>query len=140
MPPRGQAEKAPFGATYLRSFRPLPIAEAARPGSPSKTFSHERRLNKLAGMGHAHKRRVPALQPTAACPAPIAAAGAFGHDPLQAELAGVGEHGRALGREGFAEHDAVDAVDEERELVAPLLERVMTEILAGEAEEVEGDE
>ncbi len=43
--------------------------------------------------------RVQDLQPVAARPAPVAAAGALRHDPLEAELAGVGEHDRALGRQ-----------------------------------------
>ena len=58
--------------------------------------------------------RVQDLQPVAARPAPIAAAGPLRHDPLEAEPASVGEHDRALSRQGFAEHDAVDAVNEPR--------------------------
>jgi hypothetical protein len=52
----------------------------------------------------------------------------------------VGEHDRALGLDRLAEHHAVDAGDQPRKPGAPLLQRVMTEILAGEAEEIEGDE
>ena len=44
------------------------------------------------------KLRVQAFEPIAARAAAIAAADALRHDPLQAELAGVVEHGRALGR------------------------------------------
>ena len=60
---------------------------------------------------------VPDLQPVPARPATIAAAGPLRHDPLEAELAGVGEHDRAFGRQGFAEHDAVDAADESRKRI-----------------------
>ena len=86
------------------------------------------------------KVRVLRLQPAAARPAPIEAAGALRHDPLKAQLAGVGEHDRALGLDRLAEQDAVDAGDQPREPVAPLLERALAEVLAVEAEEVEGDE
>ncbi len=41
---------------------------------------------------------------------------------------------------GFAEPDAVDARDQPRERLAPLLQRALAEIVAVEAEEVEGDE
>jgi hypothetical protein len=52
----------------------------------------------------------------------------------------VGEHGRALGRDGCAEPDAVDSCNQPREPVATLLKRARAEILAIEVEEVEGDE
>jgi hypothetical protein len=44
--------------------------------------------------------RVLRLQPLAARPAPIAAAGALRHDPLKAHLASPGEHERSLGHQG----------------------------------------
>ena len=56
------------------------------------------------------------------------------------QLARLGEHDRAIGLDRLAEHDVAGAGDEPRELVAPLLERALAEILAVEAEEVEGDE
>jgi hypothetical protein len=51
----------------------------------------------------------------------------------------VGEHGGAFGRQGFAEHDAVDEL---RKLVAPLFQGALAEIILIiiEAEKVEGDE
>jgi hypothetical protein len=52
----------------------------------------------------------------------------------------VGEHNRAFGHQGFAEHDAVDAADEPRKRISPLLERPLTEIVGLEAEKVERDE
>jgi hypothetical protein len=52
----------------------------------------------------------------------------------------VGEHDRAFGRQGFAEPDAVGAMDEPPKRVAPLLERALAEIVVLEAEKVEGDE
>jgi len=73
---------------------------------------------------------IQALQPIAARPAAVPAAGPLRHDPLEAQLAGVSEHDRALGRQGFAEPDAVDAGDQPRKRVSPLLERALTEILA----------
>jgi hypothetical protein len=63
-------------------------------------------------------------------------AGFFDFSQQRAQLAGMGEHERALALDRLAEHEAFDAGDEPRQLVAPLLERVMTEILASEAEEV----
>jgi hypothetical protein len=61
---------------------------------------------------------------------------------------GPGNHVNLPGLPGGAErirtsdlqHDAVDAGDQLREPVAPLLERALAEVLAVEAEEVEGDE
>ena len=95
----------------------------------------------VAGMGsRPHERRVLRLQPAAARPAPIEAAGALRHDPFEAQLAGVGEHDRALGLDRLAEQEAVDAGEQPRERVPPLLERALAQILAVEAEEVEGDE
>jgi hypothetical protein len=44
----------------------------------------------------------------------------------------VGEHDRALGLDRLAEHDAVDAGDQPRKLVAPLLNPAPTETLAVE--------
>jgi hypothetical protein len=52
----------------------------------------------------------------------------------------VGEHGRALGRERCAKPDAVDSCDQLRERLSPLLQRPPAEIVALEAEKVEGDE
>jgi hypothetical protein len=54
----------------------------------------------------------------------------------------VGEHDRAIGRERRAEPDGVDAGDQPRERVSPLLEWVLAEIVAveAEAEKVEGDQ
>ena len=52
----------------------------------------------------------------------------------------MGEHDRALGLDRLAEHDAVDAANEPRKLVAPLLERALTHVLGVEGQEVEGDE
>ena len=52
----------------------------------------------------------------------------------------MSEHDRALGRQGFAEPDAVDAGDQPRKRVSPLLERTLAKIVAIEAEKVEGDE
>jgi hypothetical protein len=86
-----------------------------------------------------HERRVLRLQPAAARPAPIEAAGALRHDPFEAQLAGVGDRDRALGLDRLTDQDAVDAGDEPRQPVAPLLERARTHVLAVEAEEVEGD-
>jgi hypothetical protein len=54
-------------------------------------------------------------------------------------LAGLGEHERSLGREGLAEQDAIDAVDEPREIVSPLRKRALTQVLAVEAQEIECD-
>ena len=76
------------------------------------------------------KGRALRLQPLPAVSAPISAAGALRDDPLQTQLAGLGEHDRALGRQGFAEQDAVDAEDEPRQRVAPLLERPEAQIVA----------
>ena len=52
----------------------------------------------------------------------------------------MSEHGRALGRERRAEPDAVDAVDQLRERLSPLLQRPLAKIVAIEAEKVEGDQ
>jgi hypothetical protein len=52
----------------------------------------------------------------------------------------MGEHGRALCRQRLAEPDAVDAVDQLRERLSPLLQRPLAEIVGIEVEEVEGDE
>jgi hypothetical protein len=60
--------------------------------------------------------------------------------PSSSQLARLGEHERALGVDRLAERDAVDAMDEPRKLVSPLLERTLAEIVALKAEKVEGDE
>jgi len=73
------------------------------------------------------KCRVLRLQLAAARPAPISAACALRHDPLQAQLARLSEHDRALGLQGFAEHDVVGAGDQSRQLMSALLERALTE-------------
>src|SRR5208337_1543238 len=70
----------------------------------------------------------------------IPTAGALRHDPLHAQLAGLGEHDRALGLDGLAEQDTVGPVDKPQERPAPLLERMLTKILAVEVEEIEGDQ
>ena len=52
----------------------------------------------------------------------------------------MGEHDRAFGRQGFAEHDAVDAADErQRKRILPLFQRALAEIVGLKAEKVEGD-
>jgi hypothetical protein len=71
---------------------------------------------------------VQALQPVAAHPAAISAAGPLRHNPIESQLARLGEHERALGVDRLAERDAVDAMDEPRKLVSPLLERTIAEI------------
>ena len=86
------------------------------------------------------KLRVQAFEPIAARAAAIAAADAPRHDPLQAELASVGEHSRALDRQRCAEPDAVDARDQPRERLSPLFQRPLAEIVGFEAQKVEGDE
>jgi hypothetical protein len=80
-----------------------------------------------------------ALQPVPARPAFIAAAGALRHDALEAELAAVREHDRALVRDRCAELNAVDSCDQARERVSPLLEGALAKIFALEAEKIEGD-
>jgi hypothetical protein len=62
--------------------------------------------------------------------APIPAPHALRDDPLEAHLAGLGEHDRPFGRQGFAGQDAGDTGDQSRKRVSPLLERALTEILA----------
>jgi hypothetical protein len=52
----------------------------------------------------------------------------------------VGEHDRALGLQGCAKLDAVDSCDQLRERLSPLLEGALAEVVALEAEKVEGDE
>ena len=49
------------------------------------------------------------LQPLPAVAARISAAGALRDDPLQAQLASLGEHERSLGHQGVTEQDAMDA-------------------------------
>ena len=51
----------------------------------------------------------------------------------------MGEHDRAFGRQGFAEHDAVEAADESRKRISPLFQRALAEIVGHKAEKVEGD-
>jgi hypothetical protein len=80
-----------------------------------------------------------ALQPVAARPAPIAAAGALRHNTLQAQLAGVGEHHCAITSDRLAKLDAGDAADQARESLSALLQRPLAEIVALEAEKIEGD-
>jgi hypothetical protein len=58
---------------------------------------------------------------------------ALGHDPLQTQLAGVGEHDRALGRERLAELDGVDSRDQSRKRLPPLLQRALAEIALSSA-------
>jgi hypothetical protein len=58
---------------------------------------------------------------------------------LEAQLARLGEHERAVISDRFAKPDVVDAGDQPRERVSPLLERVLAEIVALEGENVEGD-
>src|SRR5208282_5305485 len=81
---------------------------------------------------HPLKLRVLRLQPLAAVSARISAASALRDDPLQAHLAGLGEHERSLGHQGVTEQNAVDASDERRKRSAPFLDRTLTEILAVE--------
>ena len=52
----------------------------------------------------------------------------------------MGEHDRALGRDRLAEQDAVDAANELRKPVAPLLERAQADDPRRRGQEVEGDE
>jgi hypothetical protein len=59
-----------------------------------------------------HKRRVLRLEPAAAVSAKVSTAYALRHDPLQTQLASLGEYERPLGSQGVTEQDAVDALDE----------------------------
>ena len=69
------------------------------------------------------------LQPLPAVSARISAAGALRNDPLQAQLASLGEDERSLGHQGVAEQNAVDAGDERPKCGSPFLDRPLTEIL-----------
>jgi hypothetical protein len=73
--------------------------------------------------------RVLQLQPLPAVSARISAAGALRNDPLQAQLASLGEDERSLGHQGVAEQNAVDAGDERPKCGSPFLDRPLTEIL-----------
>src|SRR5271165_6199428 len=73
-----------------------------------------------------HKRRVLRLQPLSHCllfPLPISAAGALRYDPLQTQLAGLGEHERSIGRR--ASLNRMPSTWTTRKLVSPLLERTL---------------
>jgi hypothetical protein len=83
--------------------------------------------------------RAQALEPVLACPAAIAAAGALRHNPLEAERAGVGEHGRAVASDRLTELDAGDVADQARESLSPLLQRPLAEIVTLQAKKIEGD-
>jgi hypothetical protein len=52
--------------------------------------------------------------------APVEAAGALRHDPLQAHLARLGEDERALCLDRLAEEDVLDAGDEPRQRLPPV--------------------
>jgi hypothetical protein len=56
------------------------------------------------------------------------------HDALKAKLARLGEHGRALGGERFAEQDSVDAADEPQERAAPLFDGMQAQIVPTETQ------
>ena len=90
--------------------------------------------------GEPRKTRVLRLRPAPAIAAPIGAADALQDDPLEAQLAAVGEHDRALVSDRCAKLDVVDSCDQPCKRRSPLFERAFAEILALEAEKVEGDE
>src|SRR6516164_5560116 len=83
--------------------------------------------------------RVLALEPMPAVPAPVEAAGALRHDPLQAHLARLGEDERALGLDRLAEEDVLDAGDEPRQRLPPVLQGLQANVLPVEPHEVECD-
>jgi hypothetical protein len=86
--------------------------------------------------------RILRLQPTAAPPALVEAAGSLRHDPLQAKLAGFGVYYRAIFDERFAEQDCVAASlsDETHERFPPPLQPALPQIVAAKTQKVEGDE
>jgi hypothetical protein len=125
------------GELRVHSRQPLPeyrfatIVDAGHIVGPATAArladDRQRRVTNVGQDEHAvarhgsrpHELWVPALQPAPAGPASIEAALALRDDPLEVQLAGVGEHERALALDRLAEHEAFDS---------------------GEAEEVEGDE
>src|SRR5271166_853351 len=86
-------------------------------GSPNRRDIGSGIASTISALGHPCRRagplesRVLDLQPVPAAPARIGAAEALRDNPLQAHLARLGEYERALGFDGFAEHDAVLAGD-----------------------------
>jgi hypothetical protein len=86
------------------------------------------------------ERRVASLQPVSATAALVETADPLRHDSLEAQLAGLGEDDRALGLDRLAEQDAVEAGDESRERLTPILERTQAQILALEPHKIEGHE
>ena len=77
--------------------------------------------------------RVDRPQPVATSPALIEAARPLRNDALEAELARLVEHHRALGGERFGEHDAVAAPlsDQAQERFSPLLKRPLAQVVDG---------
>jgi hypothetical protein len=90
------------------SFMAAAVLAKAKPGVESNRATFQVRITNLirglwrspgcvcVATSPALKLRTQALQPVAARPAFIATAGALRHDALEAQLAGVGEHDRAV--------------------------------------------
>jgi hypothetical protein len=85
------------------------------------------------------KRRIFDLQPISARPAPVDAPEALRHEALNAKLARLGEHERAVDLQGFTEHDRAVRFNQTLKLGTPHFERELAEVLALDAQKVEGD-
>ena len=84
--------------------------------------------------------RVFDLQPISARPAQIDASAALGHDALNAKLARLGEHKRAVNLQGFTEHDRAVRSNQTLKPGAPHLERELANVLALDAQKIERHE
>jgi hypothetical protein len=86
------------------------------------------------------KIRVLGLQPVPASAVAIEAPCPLRHDTFEGQFARLLEHDGALGGESFAEQDPVPNVRHEPlERLAPRLERPQAQVVAIDAQKIEGD-